>query len=535
MYIPPISKIKLPKRRKNKKTNEDKSLIRIVDNFVDTDKEILFSLLTDNSKIEEIKVAKIKQDNILKIRQKYDEEKINELIAKLRAGYDLPPIILVRTPNGELLLADGYYRLLAHLRCYRPLIRAVITNGKFDDVLRLRLLANADHPTPLSPEEKRQNTRSFLLKNWRWSDPIVAFYCGGSSRTIAGVRKEMLADSSLASAKLAQIKDRLFIRGGKMYEMKVAGINENRDKESRMQEETEEETLANAQIINNEIKVRPGEVFLFFSEDMAFPHIIYNGDGRCRKFRKIVFATRKAGLLIIDLPYNVNYISGASFNKKAPDKFNTIPNDNLSLGDYHELVDTTFLSSGETLLPGSVYVVWCGRKGYAMVDSLCSLRLGESVDDIIWVKKGLRQSKAKLKRGYEKALFGWTGEGLRFWNGGNALTNVFDDNVLEQSGRKLPRNTHPTPKSVTVYRRLIEIFLEKDGIVFDPMMGSGTTVYAAHLAGRVGVGIELMPEYTAVAVSRMLDLQLQYIRTTLDKLPEILSKFGSNDKSVVVE
>ncbi len=132
-------------------------------------------------------------------------------------------------------------------------------------------------------------------------------------------------------------------------------------------------------------------------------------------------------------------------------------------------------------------------------------------------------------------MWGWTGKSLRCWNGGNVSIDVFNDETFEKSRFELARDTHPCPKPVSVYRKMIEDCLEEGGIVPDPMLGSGTTLVAAQLAGRVGVGIELKLEFAAVAVSRMRDLGLDCIRTNLDELPEILLQFGSNDKSGVAE
>ena len=40
-------------------------------------------------------------------------------------------------------------------------------------------------------------------------------------------------------------------------------------------------------------------------------------------------------------------------------------------------------------------------------------------------------------------------------------------------------------------------------LVYDPFMGSGSTVIAAHQLGRVGYGVELEPGYLAVALERL--------------------------------
>jgi DNA modification methylase len=61
---------------------------------------------------------------------------------------------------------------------------------------------------------------------------------------------------------------------------------------------------------------------------------------------------------------------------------------------------------------------------------------------------------------------------------------------------------HPTQKPVDLMRRPILNHLKRGGLVFDPFLGSGTTLAAAELTERVCVGIELDPKYVDVVVQR---------------------------------
>lgn len=45
-------------------------------------------------------------------------------------------------------------------------------------------------------------------------------------------------------------------------------------------------------------------------------------------------------------------------------------------------------------------------------------------------------------------------------------------------------------------------YTDPGDIVYDPFLGSGSTVLAAHLTERVGVGIELSPAYVDVTCRR---------------------------------
>ena len=61
---------------------------------------------------------------------------------------------------------------------------------------------------------------------------------------------------------------------------------------------------------------------------------------------------------------------------------------------------------------------------------------------------------------------------------------------------------HPTQKPVELMRRPILNHTRRGELVYEPFLGSGTTLAAAELNGRVCLGLELDPKYVDVAVLR---------------------------------
>jgi DNA modification methylase len=61
---------------------------------------------------------------------------------------------------------------------------------------------------------------------------------------------------------------------------------------------------------------------------------------------------------------------------------------------------------------------------------------------------------------------------------------------------------HPTQKPVELMRRPILNHLKRGELVYEPFLGSGTTLAAAELSDRVCYGIELDPKYVDVVVQR---------------------------------
>jgi len=73
---------------------------------------------------------------------------------------------------------------------------------------------------------------------------------------------------------------------------------------------------------------------------------------------------------------------------------------------------------------------------------------------------------------------------------------------------------HPTQKPVDLMRRPILNHLKRGELVYDPFLGSGTTLAAAELTERVCLGIELDPKYADVIVQRF--QTLASTKATLD-------------------
>lgn len=68
----------------------------------------------------------------------------------------------------------------------------------------------------------------------------------------------------------------------------------------------------------------------------------------------------------------------------------------------------------------------------------------------------------------------------------------------------MPENTpHPTQKPEKLIAKLILASSNKEELVFDPFLGSGTTAVVAQKLGRKFIGIEREPEYAALALKRL--------------------------------
>ena len=70
------------------------------------------------------------------------------------------------------------------------------------------------------------------------------------------------------------------------------------------------------------------------------------------------------------------------------------------------------------------------------------------------------------------------------------------------SGSDERKYDHPTQKPVELMRRPILNHTKRSELVYDPFLGSGTTLAAAELTERVCCGMELDPKYVDVVILR---------------------------------
>jgi DNA modification methylase len=77
-------------------------------------------------------------------------------------------------------------------------------------------------------------------------------------------------------------------------------------------------------------------------------------------------------------------------------------------------------------------------------------------------------------------------------------------NIIQNITGIIPRkDQHPTEKPVELMARFIKYHTEKNDIVLDPFLGSGTTAVACKLLNRRFIGIEISPEYCKIAQDRV--------------------------------
>ncbi len=71
------------------------------------------------------------------------------------------------------------------------------------------------------------------------------------------------------------------------------------------------------------------------------------------------------------------------------------------------------------------------------------------------------------------------------------------------NGESKKRIGHPTPFPIELPLRCIKLFSYVGDVIFDPFLGSGTTLVAAYLNNRKGIGVEIDKDYCDLAIKRL--------------------------------
>jgi len=79
----------------------------------------------------------------------------------------------------------------------------------------------------------------------------------------------------------------------------------------------------------------------------------------------------------------------------------------------------------------------------------------------------------------------------------------YPTSVLHFSRDTGPGKKHPTQKPKAMFEWIIKSYSEKDSVVFDPYMGSGTTAVSAISTGRRFIGFEKDPGFYTLAMARI--------------------------------
>jgi hypothetical protein len=159
------------------------------------------------------------------------------------------------------------------------------------------------------------------------------------------------------------------------------------------------------------------------------------------------------------------------------------------------------------LFPGDVAYVWhAGLHGPEVGAGLRSAGLCIR-SQIIWVKQHFAISRGEVHWRHEPAYYCVREGKSSNWCGDRTQSTVWEvPNLNPFGGSEEVATGHGTQKPLELMRRPILNNSTRGDIVYDPFLGSGTTVEAAELTERICYGLEIDPGYVDVIILRWQNL-----------------------------
>ena len=223
------------------------------------------------------------------------------------------------------------------------------------------------------------------------------------------------------------------------------------------------------------------------------PHRLICGDSTSADVVAKLLGDVRPLLMVTDPPYGVEYdpswrnATGAAKTRRT----GKVLNDDRA--DWRE---------AWALFPGDVAYVWHGAlHATTVADSLIAAGF-DIRSQIIWAKDRLVLSRGDYHWQHEPCWYAVKKRGKGHWAGDRKQTTLWQIANKDQDAETV----HGTQKPVECMRRPILNNSSPGQAIYEPFMGSGTTLIAAEITGRVCYGIELNPAYVEVAIARWQNL-----------------------------
>jgi DNA modification methylase len=201
-------------------------------------------------------------------------------------------------------------------------------------------------------------------------------------------------------------------------------------------------------------------------------------------------------LMVTDPPYGVEYDASWRLDAGLNKQHQTLADGKVTNDDRASWKDAW------DLFPGMVAYVWHGALHSTtvatdLVDSKFQIR-----SQIIWVKPSLVIGRGAYHWRHEPCWY--AARGTAKWSGDRKQCTAWEIANMHRTQGSVDdgKTIHSTQKPVECMARPIRNHGDKDDDIYDPFLGSGTTLIAAQQLNRKCFGMEISPQYCDVIVKR---------------------------------
>jgi site-specific DNA-methyltransferase (adenine-specific) len=222
-------------------------------------------------------------------------------------------------------------------------------------------------------------------------------------------------------------------------------------------------------------------------------HIIACGDSCDRDFVKKVIGINKVTSVLTDPPYGVAYVE----NKKDLVKIKSdkiIENDHIQSEEEYEEFTRKWIGAVIPYLTeyNSFHIFNSDSMFLALRTAMQKSGIHFS-QMLVWIKNQPVMGMKDYLSQFEVIAYGWFGK-HKFQR--SKAKSVINHPKPKKSG------LHPTQKPVGLLRKLILDITKIGDIVYDPFLGSGTTLIACEKLHRICIGFEMDLEYGKFILDR---------------------------------
>ena len=207
----------------------------------------------------------------------------------------------------------------------------------------------------------------------------------------------------------------------------------------------------------------------------------------------------KADMVFTDPPYNVGIVGG-THDPRSP-KYQSgrkIDNDSMPDSAFDEQLFIWFSSMARVMRDGAAFYV-CAPPGRTETQFRNALNRVSGIplrQCIVWVKNSAVFGRQDYHWRHESILYGWKDGAAHYF------TENRKQNTVWEVDRPTVSEFHPTMKPVELPEKAIENSSKAGWVIYDPFLGSGTTLIACERLGRKCRAVEISPAYVAVALER---------------------------------
>jgi DNA modification methylase len=235
-----------------------------------------------------------------------------------------------------------------------------------------------------------------------------------------------------------------------------------------------------------ETDIVPGDLF------EIGPHRLLCGDSTNVEDVKKLLNGNCPILMVTDPPYGVNYDANWRNYVLTPS------NRAIAKVNNDDKVDWT---EAFKLFPGNIMYVWHSALHTIEVGHNIEKSGFELITQIIWNKNNIVISRGDYHWKHEPCWYAVRKGKNHNWQGSRQEYTVWDIDKPNKS-----ETGHSTQKPIECMSRPIRNNSKEGESVYDPFLGSGTTMVAAHQLNRICYGMEISPQYCQIIINRMQNL-----------------------------